>query len=169
MSIPSISGLPAYPSRTNRASALYRLWDQYQQLHDRSDAASLPAAKQPPPPPPSSRLIANPTGGSVAYLLRRQVAPINVDRTGTASVQVLSRDTIHQAAGNNARQIPRLLVSRTRGNPEKRVSINVARELEFAKAATAGLTAAHAKERIRALGWVARRMHSPENTPGHLM
>lgn len=171
MWIPKIGRLPTYPSRNNRASALYGLWEDYKRVQDQSPSAQPPADQQPAPPPPATRLISNPTGGSVAYLLRQKIASADAEKGGPAGGATLVSATRHQGVNNNARQLPWLLTSHALNNAGKRVPIDLEKELKYAKAAAPGAASRYANARIRALGWLARKLYASEDeqTPSRLM
>lgn len=136
----------------NRATALTGLWNEYQRYQEQGTPVQPPAGEQ-PAPAPHTRQIANPSGGSLAYLLRSQYwsGTGGNPRTGSAG---------RRNAGAAPRQIPRLLSPKgdSVGNP-----VEIDWENEWSRAAAANPAAAlHINARLRTLGWLARTMEATD-------
>lgn len=135
----------------NRARALTGLWNDYRQYQEQGAPVQPPASEQ-PAPVPHTRQIVNPSGGSLAYLLRNQLLTGAGNGPRTAFVG-------HRHAGKAPRQIPRLL-SPQQAAVEIPVRIDWQKEWRHAAAANSAISA-HINARLRTLDWLARTMEPP--------
>jgi len=136
----------------NRAIPLTGLWNDYQRYQEQGTPVQPPAGEQ-PAPVPHNRRIANPSGGSFAYLLRTQYWSGTGSKSRPESVG-------RRYPGTAPKQIPRLLSPKGNsvGNP-----VQIDWENEWSRAAAANPAAAlHINARLRTLGWLARKMEAPD-------
>jgi hypothetical protein len=140
----------------NRAKALTGLWNEYQQYQERGAPVQPPASEQ-AAPVPHTRQIVNPSGGSLAYLLRKWYLNGTNSASRPASVGRKSPSKV-------TRQIPRL------SSPEQDSDRNPVRidwENERSRAAAAAAAnpaaAAHINARLRTFGWLVRTMETSGN------